>query len=155
MKKKKNKKKNLGNIILDFVRDALFGGNEYETIKGQSVPFPFATIAGVAITTVLFLALVFSLIKTSELSTDIASMKKQLISLEAKADNLQGEFSKKYPFTEIQQYAEENGFTSDGGRTILLPNEEEEKTEEQPAENTDSLMNILSSVFQKIKQFFQ
>ncbi len=152
----KKEKKKLGNIIVDFVRDAFFGGNEYETVKTEEkTPFPFAVVGGVIITTALFLMLVFSLIKASELSTDIASMKKELVSVSAKADNLEGEFSRKYPFTEIQQYAEENGFVANGGREVILPNEATETTDNKKSESSDSLMNIFTAIIKKIEGLFR
>ncbi len=152
----KKEKKNLGNIIVDFVREAFFGGNEYETVKTEEkTPFPFAVVGGVLVTTALFLMLVFSLIKASELSTDIASMKKELVSVSAKADNLEGEFSRKYPFTEIQKYAEENGFVANGGREVILPDEPTETGNAKSTESSSSLMNIFTSILQKIKDLFR
>ena len=107
MKNQENKRKE--NFLAGLVRDVFLGGNEYRTVKGERSPFPISVIAGVIVTTLLFLMLMFSLIRMSELSTSISKMRKELVSVSAKAETLEGEFNRKYPYTEIIAYAEEHG----------------------------------------------
>ena len=155
MKQQPKKKKNLITLIVDLFRDIFFGGSEYETVKVASSPFPIAAIVGVITTTMLFLALIFSLIKASELSTEIATIKKELVSVSAKADTLEGEFSRRYPFSDIQQYADEHGLSADGGRVIILPDETEETSHENAIRENASSMNIFASICKKIRELFK
>ena len=152
MKQKKKQKKPSENLIVGLFRDAFLGGNEYQTVKGERSPFPFAVIAGVIVTTLLFLMLMFSLIRMSELSTSIANMRKELVTVTAKADTLEGEFSRRYPYAEIEAYAEEHGLSADGGRVVILP-DEEETTEEKSG--SDSLLSAIHAIFQKIGELFR
>lgn len=152
MKQKKKQKKPSENLIVGLFRDAFLGGNEYQTVKGERSPFPFAVIAGVVVTTLLFLMLMFSLIRMSELSSSIANMRKDLVTVSAKADNLEGEFSRRYPYTEIVAYAEEHGLSADGGRIVILPDENEEAADEKGG---DSLLSAIHAIFQKIGELFR
>lgn len=155
MKNQPKKKKNLITLTVDLFRDIFFGGSEYETVKVAASPLPIAAIVGVITTTMLFLALIFSLIQASELSTEIATVKKELVSVSAKADTLDGEFSRRYPFSEIQAYAEEHGLSADGGRVIILPDEAEESASGNGDAESDSSMNVLASVWKKIRELFK
>lgn len=151
MKNKENKHRE--NFLVGLIRDAFFGGNEYRTVKGERSPFPIAVIVGVVTTTLLFLMLMFSLIRMSELSTSIANMRKELISVSTKADMLEGEFSRRYPYTEIIAYAEEHGLSADGGRVVILPDEEDE-ADTAETEDEGSAMSIFHAILQKIRDLF-
>ena len=142
------------NFLVSLIRDAFFGGNEYRTVKGERSPFPIAVIVGVVTTTILFLMLMFSLIRMSELSSSIANMRKELVSVAAKADTLEGEFNRRYPYTEIIAYAEEHGLSADGGRVVILPDEEEPSAEEHEDENEGSAMSAFHAILQKVRELF-
>ena len=152
MKNKENKRQE--NFLVGLIRDAFFGGNEYKTVKGERSPFPVAVIAGVATTTLLFLMLMFSLIRMSELSASITNMRKELVSVSAKADTLEGEFNRRYPYTEIIAYAEEHGLSANGGRVVILPDEENTNATENEDENEGSAMSALHAILQKIRDLF-
>ena len=81
--------------------------------------------------TVLFLALVFVLIKVSAISAEIAQMKKELVSLASEEDTLQGELDRRYSFEEIEKTAEELGLSKDGGQKITLDEKNSSETDEQ------------------------
>ena len=150
MKNQENKRKE--NFLAELVRDVFFGGNEYRTVKGERSPFPIPVIAGVIVTTLLFLMLMFSLIRMSELSTSISKMRKELVSVSAKAEMLEGEFNRRYPYTEIIDYAEEHGLSADGGRVVILPDEEEADTDKAKGEG--SSMSVFHAIIQKISELF-
>ena len=96
--------------------------------------------------------LMFSLIRMSELSTSISKMRKELVSVSAKAATLEGEFNRKYPYTEIIAYAEEHGLSADGGRVVILPDEEE--ADADTTEGEGSSMSIFHAIIQKISELF-
>ena len=150
MKNQENKRKE--NVLAELGRDVFFGGNEYRTVKGERSPFPIPVIAGVIVTTLLFLMLMFSLIRMSELSTSISKMRKELVSVSAKAEMLEGEFNRRYPYTEIIDYAEEHGLSADGGRVVILPDEEEADTDKAKGEG--SSMSVFHAIIQKISELF-
>lgn len=150
MKNQENKRKE--NFLAELVRDVFFGGNEYRTVKGERSPFPIPVIAGVIVTTLLFLMLMFSLIRMSELSTSISKMRKELVSVSAKAEMLEGEFNRRYPYTEIIDYAEKHGLSADGGRVVILPDEEEADTDKAKGEG--SSMSVFHAIIQKISELF-
>ena len=150
MKNQENKRKE--NFLAELIREVFFGGNEYRTVKGERSPFPIPVIAGVIVTTLLFLMLMFSLIRMSELSTSISKMRKELVSVSAKAEMLEGEFNRRYPYTEIIAYAEEHGLSADGGRVVILPDEEEADTDKAKGEG--SSMSVFHAIIQKISELF-
>ena len=108
------------NFIATLLRDVFVGGDGYETVKGERTPFPFAVIGIAVVTTALFLIIIFSLGRISELSSEIASMKKEMVTLSEKEDKLRGDLGHKYSFREIGSAAAELGLADDGGNLIIL-----------------------------------
>ena len=99
-----------------FFLDIFFGGREYKTkTAAKKTPFPFFAVFLAFISTVLILCTIFSLIRISELSAEIASLKKQTVSL--------------YSNTEIIDSAKELGFSEGGGRVIFVEPDRSEDEE--------------------------
>lgn len=132
MKKKKNDSKKIKTFILDI----FFGGREYKTTsEKRKTPFPFTTVALAVVSTALVLSLIFSLIEISELSAEIASMKRQTVSLEIKKASLENELDHRYSFAEIIETAKALGYSADGGRVVYI---ETDGGEDNP-EETENL----------------
>ena len=121
------------NALLVSLRDIFTGGKGYRTIKGDKTPFPTTIVLCAAAVTVLFLALVFALIRVSAISAEIADMKKEIVGLASEEDTLQGELNRKYSFEEIENTAGELGLSNEGGQTIIL-----DDTIQETAEQTES-----------------
>ena len=121
------------NALLVLLRDIFTGGKGYRTIKGDKTPFPTTIVLCAAAVTVLFLALVFALIRVSAISAEIADMKKEIVGLASEEDTLQGELNRKYSFEEIENTAGELGLSNEGGQTIIL-----DDTIQETAEQTES-----------------
>jgi hypothetical protein len=154
--KTQSKKKNPAALLF---RDIFIGGKEYKTVKGKKTPFPIMTVLCAAATTVLFLILVFSLIKVSEISSEIASMKKEMITLAAKEDKLRGELDHRYSFQEIENTAAALGLSAGNGQKIIL---EKELTDSDPASATSKrngknslLMNALYGRLRNLIKLFE
>lgn len=114
-----------------FILDIFFGGREYKTkADTKKTPFPFITVFLALISTVLILCTIFSLIRISELSSEIASLKKQTVALVAKKDSLENELDHRYSYAEIIESAKELGFSEDGGRVIYVETKDEGDSEE-------------------------
>ena len=113
-----NKKKNsLRTLLLD----VFFGGREYKTKNAEKkAPFPFFTVSLFIISTALILVTIFSVIHISELSSEIASLKKQTVSLISKEESLKNELDHRYSFAEIIEAAKELGFSEDGGKIVYI-----------------------------------
>ena len=121
------------NAFLVLLRDIFTGGKGYRTIKGDKTPFPTTIVLCAAAVTVLFLALVFALIRVSAISAEIEDMKKEIVGLASEEDTLQGELNRKYSFEEIENTAGELGLSNEGGQTIIL-----DDTIQETAEQTES-----------------
>ena len=154
--KTQSQKKNPAALLF---RDIFIGGKEYKTVKGKKTPFPIMTVLCAAATTVLFLILVFSLIKVSEISSEIASMKKEMITLAAKEDKLRGELDHRYSFQEIENTAAALGLSAGNGQKIIL---EKELTDSDPASATSKrngknslLMNALYGRLRNLIKLFE
>lgn len=117
--------------IASLIRDIFTGGKGYRTVKGDHTPFPTAVVISAIAVTVLFLFMVFALIKVSRLSAEIASMKKELVTLASEEDTLRGEINRRYSFEEIENTAGTLGLSKDGGQKITLGEENESETTEQ------------------------
>lgn len=128
MKSQKASKSKKNNPAAVLFRDVFIGGKGYQTVKGEKTPFPIFTVFCTIAITVLFLILVFSFIKVSEISSEIASMKKEMITLSAKKDKLQGELDHQYSFREIENTAAALGLSKENGQKILLENEASDTT---------------------------
>ena len=121
------------NALLVLLRDIFTGGKGYRTIKGDKTPFPTTIVLCAAAVTVLFLALVFALIRVSAISAEIKKKKKEIVGLASEEDTLQGELNRKYSFEEIENTAGELGLSNEGGQTIIL-----DDTIQETAEQTES-----------------
>ena len=120
---KKKNKRNIKKIIREFIYNLFLGGKEYETRLEKASPLPLKAIVGTLVSTVLVLALVFSFIEISELSSDIGDLKKEAVSLTTREGKLRDDLNHKYPHAELIAAIEEMGFSADGGQTITLPEE--------------------------------
>ena len=115
-----------------FFLDIFFGGREYKTKNDtKKTPFPFITFFLSLVSTLLILCTIFSLIHISELSAEIASLKKQSISLSAKKDSLENDLDHRYSFAEIIESAKELGFSAEGGKVIYVEPDYEETEESE------------------------
>lgn len=123
--KKKKKKRNAKKFIRQFIYDLFLGGKEYETELKKASPLPLKAIVGTIVSTVLVLALVFSFIEISELSSDIGDLKKEAVSLTTREGKLRDDLNHKYPHAELIAAIEEMGFSANGGQTVVLPEETE------------------------------
>ena len=104
-----------------FLLDVFFGGREYKTKNAEKkTPFPLGPMALFVISTALILTTIFSLIHISELSSEIASLKKQTISLEAKQASLENDLEHRYSFAEIIEAVKSLGFSPDGGKIVYI-----------------------------------
>ncbi len=104
-----------------FLLDVFFGGREYKTKNAKrKTPFPFIQVALFIIATALILAIIFSVIHISEISSEIASLKKQIISLTNKEASLENDLDHRYSFAEIIEAVKELGFSEDGGKIVYI-----------------------------------
>lgn len=120
-----------------FLLDVFFGGREYKTKTAErKKPFPFITLFLSLISTVLILCTIFSLIRISELSAEIATLKKQEVSLAAKAVSLENQLDHRYSIPEIRTFAiEKLGFSESGGKIVYVDtNAKKESAENDSAE---------------------
>ncbi len=108
-----------------------FGGAEYETEDGQSTPFPVAAIFSSIVITVLVLALIFSFIEISALSSDIADMKKEAVLLSAREGKLRDDLNHKYPHAALMEDIEAMGYAKDAGKVYVVEDETDENEEEE------------------------
>ncbi|MBQ8497498.1 MAG: hypothetical protein IJ489_08610 [Clostridia bacterium] len=129
-----------------FILDIFHGGREYQTTADyKRTPFPLKAVALFACATVLILTLIFSIIKITDISAEIASLRRQTVSLSAKKMSLENELDHRYSFAEIIEEAEALGFAENGGRVVYIETtnsedapEETENTEEETAEEDTS-----------------
>ena len=104
-----------------FLLDVFFGGKEYKTKNAeQKAPFPLVQVALFVASTALILITIFSIIRISELSSEIASLKKQTISLAAKQESLENDLNHRFSYSEILDAAKSLGFSQDGGRVVYI-----------------------------------
>ncbi|MBR6745168.1 MAG: hypothetical protein IKM00_08155 [Clostridia bacterium] len=104
-----------------FLADVFFGGKEYKTRNAEKkTPFPLIPVATFIISTALILVTIFSIIHISELSSEIASLKKQTVALAAKEESLKNDLDHRYSFAEIIEAVKALGFSEDGGKIIYI-----------------------------------
>ena len=104
-----------------FLLDVFSGGQGYKTKNAEKkTPFPFIQVALFIIATALILAIIFSVIHVSEISSEIASLKKQIISLTNNQSSLENDLDHRYSFAEIIEAVKELGFSEDGGKIIYI-----------------------------------
>ena len=104
-----------------FLLDVFFGGKEYQTKNAEKkTPFPFIPVALFIVSTALVLVTIFSVIHISELSSEIASLKKQTFTLAAKEESLENELDHRYSFQEILEAVKALGFSADGGKIVYI-----------------------------------
>ena len=122
-----------------FILDIFFGGREYKTkAAARKTPFPFITVFLALVSTVLILCTIFSLIHISELSAEIASLKKQTVSLVAKKASLENELDHRYSFAEIIESAKELGFSEGGGRVVYIDTNDKEDSERNESDEKEN-----------------
>lgn len=149
--KAKPTKKNPAAVIF---RDIFIGGKGYQTVKGEKTPFPMITVLCAATATILFLILVFSLIKVSEISSEIASMKKEMITLAAKEDKLQGELDHRYSFQEIENTAAALGLSRENGQKIVLEKKMSDTDPDSVSPKTNSINSLLiNALYSRLRKF--
>ena len=117
-------KKKFREVVRNTLYNVFFGGTGYDTEYEQGTPFPVAAIFSAIVTTVLILALIFSFIEISALSSDIADMKKEIVMLNSREGKLRDDLNHKYPHAALMQAIEDMGFTEDGGQTVIVPEEQ-------------------------------
>ncbi len=78
------------------------------------------TVALFIIATVLILVTIFSIIHISELSSEIASLKKKTVTLAAKEESLENELDHRYSFQEILEAVKALGFSENGGKIVYI-----------------------------------
>lgn len=130
MKSEYSPKQKKQSSLAKLLRDIFTGGKGYRTVKGEKTPFPTAVVVCSFAATILFLALVFAFIKVSNISAEIAGMKKELITLSSEKDTLQGELDRKYSFEEIENTARDLGLSKNNGQTVILDEEKTSSAEE-------------------------
>jgi cell division protein FtsL len=112
-----------------FLLDVFSGGQGYRTKNAEKkTPFPLVQVALFIIATALILSIIFSVIHISEISSEIASLKKQIISLTNKQSSLENDLDHRYSFAEIIEAVKELGFAEDGGKIVYI----------EPKTNTDT-----------------
>lgn len=112
MKKRKHHKSKK-KLVLNFIYSLFLGGKEYDTEIEKAPPLPIASILGTVISTVLVLALIFSFIDISSLSSDIGNLRKEMVNLTTKEGKLHDDLNHKYPHAELMEAIENAGFTPD------------------------------------------
>lgn len=121
-----------------FILDIFFGGKQYKTTsKTEKTPFPFKTVCIAAVMTALVLTLIFSLIEVSEVSSEIASLRRKTVSLATKQASLENELDHRYSIAEIIDTATALGYSEDGGRIIYI--ETRDPDEPRTEETTEAL----------------
>ena len=104
-----------------FLLDVFFGGKEYKTKNAErKTPFPLIPVTLFIVTTALILTTIFSIIHISELSSEIASLKKQTISLADKQESLENDLDHRFSFAEIIEAVKSLGFSQDGGKVVYI-----------------------------------
>ncbi|MBR5188453.1 MAG: hypothetical protein IKW18_08280 [Clostridia bacterium] len=124
-----------------FLLDVFFGGREYKTQAAtKRKPFPVIALFLALVSTLLILCTIFSVIRISELSAEIASLKKQEISLAAKVVSLENQLDHRYSIPEIRTFAiEKLGFSESGGKIIYVDtNAKNDSAENDSAETENS-----------------
>ena len=133
MKKRKHHKSKK-KLVLNFIYSLFLGGKEYDTEIEKAPPLPIASILGTVVSTVLVLALIFSFIDISSLSSDIGNLRKEMVNLTTREGKLHDDLNHKYPHAELMEAIENAGFTPDGGQTVVLEPEETDENEEESTE---------------------
>lgn len=122
-----------------FILDIFHGGQEYQTTADyKKTPFPLKAVALFACATVLVLTLIFSIIKITDISAEIASLRRQTVSLAAKKLSLENELDHRYSFAEIIEQAEALGFAENGGRVVYIETADPEETTEEIPEDPEN-----------------
>ncbi len=121
------KKRNLTDLIKNTLYNVFFGGKGYSTEYEKGTPFPIGAVFSAVIITVLVLALIFSFIEISALSSDIADMKKEAVLLSSREGKLRDDLNHKYPHAALMEAIEEMGFTEDGGQTVIAEQEQTDR----------------------------
>ena len=131
------------NAVKFFILDIFYGGREYKTTQEpehQKTPFPLKTVALTVCITVLILSLIFPLIKISEISSEIASLRRKTVDLSVKKASLANELDHRYSFAEIIETAKELGYAENVGKIVYIDTTvQEESDASQDETETDEL----------------
>ncbi len=128
MKKRRKKNKiDKKKLVVEFLYSLLLGGKEYDTEIKKASPLPLKTIFATLTLTALTLALVFSFIQISALSSDIGDLKKEYVSLTSKEGKLSDDLNHKYPHAALMDEIAALGFTENGGQTVVVEETENEE----------------------------
>lgn len=77
------------------------------TVKsGARHPFPVVTVIACVICTLLFMSLVFNLVRINEVTKDVSGMRSEVTALEKKKDELRAELDEKNSVSELRKYIE-------------------------------------------------
>ena len=116
-----------------FLLDVFFGGQEYKTKNAErKTPFPLIPVALFVASTALILVTIFSIIHISELSSEIATLKKQTVSLANKQESLENDLEHRFSYSEILEEAEALNFSQGAGKVVYI-----EPKSEQDADSED------------------
>ncbi len=127
-----------GEKIRLFILDIFHGGQEYRTTSEQKkAPLPLKAIGLFFCATALVIITIFSVIRITDISAEIASLKRQTVTLSAKKMSLENELDHRYSFAEIIEAAEALGFAENGGRVVYIETASQEQ-EEQTATDASS-----------------
>ncbi len=127
------------NAVKFFFLDILYGGREYQTTQQpdhQRTPFPLKTVAITVCATALILSMIFPLIRISDISAEIASLRRQTVDLSVKKASLFNELDHRYSFAEIIETAKELGYEENVGRVVYIDTADQDETPEE-TENTE------------------
>ena len=75
------------------------------------------------------LALIFSFIEISALSSDIGDLKKEAVALSSREGKLHDDLNHKYPHAELMEAIEALGFSANGGQIVILEETQAEENE--------------------------
>ena len=88
----------------------------------------------------MILSLIFPLIKISEISSEIASLRRKTVDLSVKKASLANELDHRYSFAEIIETAKELGYAENVGKIVYIDTTvQEESDASQDETETDEL----------------
>ena len=128
------------NAVKFFILDIFYGGREYKTTSEpdhQKTPFPLKTVALTVCVTALILSLIFPLIKISDISAEIASLRRQTVDLSVKKASLANELDHRYSFAEIIGTAKELGYAENVGKIVYINTSAQEESD-TPQDTTET-----------------
>lgn len=124
-------------------------------------PFPVVTVIACVICTVLFMSLVFNLVRINEFTKDVAGMREEVTALEKRKDELSAQLDEKNSAEGLKKYIEERadslGMVEEGkmNPAVAVTPERTEKIEEFDEEEVSdavitTVLNALSKNFRDV-----